>query len=346
MKLYYLLFVLLIISCRNNDGKAVHTAGTTLNINGFTIITDTVTITQKEIIFPELKYKDNYYCQSYSKDSLGEYNLSAFYIIDNNYNIKKMIGVPEYDYFGNSNMYVSHDSIIVKSEHNTDFSSYLDEKNMKWKTIKTTDDVVFDDDDYYVTSLDFGEWGAATWFKDKKTGIEYEIAGILPPEIRKFKGAYYLISPGEINVVDDPKLLQNVGKGLYKSFLGIDKTGNFYSRKRSSKNKDVRHIFSRKITYEMEKSFHLSSSFIHNNSICYVVSDSIKTYIAKVNQQRLIPLAIIANNLQTVKQNNQYRNLYLNKTIKFYYTTDERSGLMEIKDDKILMHYFKNPHHK
>jgi len=344
MKYYCLLLVLFIASCRNTDGKVIHNAGTTININGFTIITDTISTSKKEIIFPELKYRDNYYCQSYSKDSLGEYNLSGFYIIDNSYNLKKVVGIPEYDNLGNSNMYVRRDSIIVKSAYNTDSSSYLNEKNMKWETIKTTDDVVFEDDDYYVTSLDYGEWGAATWFKDKKTGIEYEIAGILPPDINKFNGAYYLISPSEINIVDDPKLLQNVGKGVYKSFLGVDKIGAFNNRKRSNKSKAIRNLFSRKITYEVEKSFHIGFSFIHNNSIFFVVSDSAKTYIAKVDERKLVPLAIIGKNLQTVKNSNHYRNSYLNKTIKFYNTTNELSGLMEIKDDKILMHYFKNPH--
>lgn len=335
---------MLIISCHNNDGKAKYTAGTTININGFTIITDTISASKKEIIFPELKYRDNYYCQSYSKDSLGYYYPSGFYIIDATYNLKKAVGIPEYENLGDkSNMYVRHDSIVVKSAYNNS-SSYLDEKNMKWETIKTTDDVVFEDNDYYVTSLDYGEWGAATWFKDKKTGIEYEIAGILPPEIKKFKGDYYLISPSEINIVEDPKLLQNVGRGVYKSYLGVDKIGAFYSRGHFYRNEGFKNIFRRKITYEIEKSFHIGFSFIHNNSICFVVSDSVKTYIAKAVGKKLLPVAIIGNNLQTVKHSSQYRNSYLNKTIKFYNTANELSGLMEIKDDKILMHYFRNPH--
>ena len=339
MKYYCLLLVLLIISCRNNDGKATYTAGSSINISGFTIITDTVTINQNENIVPELKYGGNYYCLSCSRDSSGDYSFNSFYIIDKLYNVKKVEGTPGYTDFGTNDMHVRHDSIVVKSAFDAVSSSYLDEKNKEWKTIKA-DDVIFEDADYYVTSLDFGEWGSATWFKDKKTGTEYEIAGILPPEIKKFKGIYYLISPSEINSVSDPKLLKKAGKGAYKSFFGNNKAGAFYSREHSYKNEGLNNIFRRKITYEIENSFYIGPSFIHNNDICFVVSDSSKTYIAKAQGKELLPVANIGN-LYTKRYTNQYRNLYRNKTIKFATRNRYLHGLMEIRNDTILLHYFK-----
>ena len=341
MKPYCLFFVLFLTSCQTNDGKAIHTNGITLNINGFTIITDTITITQKEIVAPELKYDGNYYCFSYSKDSLSGAESFGFYIIDPDYNIKKIKAVPVYDNIGYNDMHVSHDSVIIKPAFDDNQSFYLDEEERSWKMIKAPDDAVFEDNDYYVTSLDRGEWGSATWFKDKKTGIEYETSGILPPEINKFKGAYYLISPGEINIVDDPKLLENVGKGVYISYCSIDKTRAFYERKYISKAKGSRNIFKRKITYEIEDSFYIGPSFIHNDTIYFVVSDSYKIYIAKTENNKLLPVATIGNNLYTKKHPNQYRNLYLNKTIKFYNEDVDLYGLLEISNGDILLHYFK-----
>lgn len=344
MKKYFLLLLIfIIISCQyNTDGKATFIAGDTLQINGFTFITDTIIIQEKgTIIIPELKHNDKYYCLSSKKDSLGEYKLSNFYIIDNQKYIRKMESMLNYMEFAYNDIHIRHDSIVVNSYFDkTTF--YLNEKKEQWQQIKNTDDVIFEDDDYYVTALDFGEWGSATWFKDKKTGIEHEAAGILPPEINKFNGAYYLISPSEINVVTNPKLLYPAGKGAYKSFLGKDALGKFSERKHGDKHTGMKTIFSRKITYEREDDFFIVLSFIHNNTLCYIVNDSVQTHIAKVEDNKLIPVAKIGSDLHTRRYTNQYRNLYLNKTLHFYNLEEKLYGLLEIKGNDIFIHYFKN----
>lgn len=344
MKACYLLFVLILSACQQDpDGDITFIDGNTLKTNGFTIITDTIQLNEEKLsIVPQLKHNGKYYCTSYSKDSLGEYNLVSFYILDTIGNLKKIKGISDYVGLSYNDIYISNDSILVKTSFDKNLTFYLDENNEECKLIKTTDDVIFEDSDYYVTALDFGEWGSATWFKDKRTGIEYEASGIITPEVKKFKGLYYLVSPGEINIIKDPKLLHNAGKGAYLTFLEKNNVEKFSTRTHGSKHTGMKTIFSRPITYEREDDFFINMPFIHNNTICYIISDSTKTYVAKVKDKKLTPLLNIGNDFHVGRFTNNYRNLYLNNTILF--NTGERKlyGLLEIKADSIFIHYFKN----
>jgi len=343
MKLFStLILVLFFISCQHNDGEAIITSGSTLQVNGITVITDTIITNEKGLLEPILIYNNSYYCLLHSKDSLGQYNAKYFCIISNNGGTKNIEGLSGYNEFGYNDIHIRHDSVMVKSYFDENSSFYIDEQNKKAIPIKTVDDVVFEDNDYYVTALDFGEWGSATWFRDKKTGIEYIAAGFITPEIRKFKGAYYLISPGEINVVDNPKLLENAGKGAYRSFLGEGGAGKFYEREYKGYTKGLRNIFSRKITYERESNFCIGLAFTHNDGLRFIVSDSAATYIAKAEGKKLIPVANIGKGIKAIRRDNVYRNLYLNKTIPFSTGKEGVYGLLEVKGNNILLHYFKN----
>ncbi|MXN91234.1 hypothetical protein GR160_08330 [Flavobacterium sp. Sd200] len=339
MKKYlFLIFALIFISC-NND-KAIFIWGNSVKTNGYTIITDTIVITDHEAIRPLLHYNDKYYYSSFAKDSLGYYRFSHVGIIDPDGNIRKIKCSIDGAEFGRDDIFIHNDSVIIKSYYDPE-AFFLDEKNEKSVSVKTVDDVVFEDDEYYVTSLDYGEWGSATWFKDKKTGVEYEAAGFLTPEILKFKGSYYLISPNEVNVIDDPKKLENIGKGNYKRFLGKNGIRVFYERSVRGYDKGIRNLYRGDITYERTDDFCFGPTFIHNGSIRFIVNDNNKEYIAKIENGKIIPVATIADSIYSTRYDNNYRNLYLNKTIAFAMKNKKLFGQLEVKDGKIYMHYFK-----
>jgi len=336
-----LLSVLIVVSCQHNDGKATYSTGTTTNINGYTITTDTVTINGEENILPLLRYNGNYYYSAFARDSLGDYELTHFCSIDNQGNIDFFKGGISGIEMGYDDVHIRHDSIVIKSYYDNNVSFYLDDKIKKCVPIKAVDDVVFEDADYYVTSIDFGEWGSATWFKDKRTGLEYEVAGILPPEVIKFKGAYYLVSPSEINVVKNPKLLVKTGIGTYEKFKGINKVGDFYSREPKAYTNGLENIYSRERTYEIERDFFIGPAFVHNDSLRFIVNENNTMYVAKAESKKLISVARIGDGVHSIRENNSYRNLYLNKMISFTKMKKD-FGLLEIKDNSIQLHYFKN----
>src|SRR5690606_35791541 len=83
---------------------------------------------------------------------------------------------------------------------------YLDLKKDKWIKTKKGIDLHYEDFDYSVYSLDFGEWGGITWFEDKQTLQQYEI-GVTTPIINKLNDVYYLTDEKSILIIEDPKKL-------------------------------------------------------------------------------------------------------------------------------------------
>ena len=75
-------------------------------------------------------------------------------------------------------MYIKNDTIFTTEYYNHN-TFYLD-KNNNWIETKKGIDLYYDDKDYSVYSLDFGEWGGVTWFKDKQTGTQFEIGATTP----------------------------------------------------------------------------------------------------------------------------------------------------------------------
>lgn len=62
---------------------------------------------------------------------------------------------------------IRNDSIIAKSCTGKYETYFFNLKKESWQQIKEADDVLYEDDDYYITSIDYGEGGYTTWFKDK-----------------------------------------------------------------------------------------------------------------------------------------------------------------------------------
>ena len=335
-----LLLILTLASCRkNNAGTATFTYGDTVNINGFRIISDTVTFDTKGLLLPYLKYKDNYYCEHYNKDKPSIDDRAGIYIINKNGDIDSTNNAP-YSKLGRDDFHASHDSVFCSSYYN-DTDYYLDEKNKEWLSIKKTDDVIFEDNNYYVTTLNYGEWGSATWFKDKKTLLEYE-APIGAFSVRKAKNAYYLVTSRGIYKVMQPKLLVNVGKVAYRNYKNKKNVGKFYERKSKGNYDALETIYKSNTPLSDDYKFYSEPSFVVNNNLYIIVTDSIKTYIATMANKKRVPVATIGDSIVLYENDYTYRNRHISQSIPF--STGKGTdlyGILEIEGNTIYLHYFK-----
>jgi len=342
MKIYaiVLLFALTLASCQNkNVGTAVFTNGITVSTNGFRIINDTVTFDTKGLLLPYLKYKNKYYCEHYNSNKPGIDDIAEIYIIDKNGNIDSTNNAP-FSNLGKQDFHASHDSIFYSTYYDeSDF--YLNEKNKEWLSIKKVDDVIFEDDDYYVTTLYYGEWGGATWFKDKKTGVEYE-APVAAFAVRRAKGTYFLVTSHAIYKLMHPKLLVNVGKGAYHSYRGLKNVGKFYSRKSKGNYDALEIIYQSKILQGDDYKFYSAPSFVLNNNLYVVMTDSSKTYVATICKKQLVRVTNIGDSISLHEDDNAYRNRHISQSIPFTTGKRELYGILEIKNDTIFLHYFKH----
>src|SRR5436190_8559663 len=108
---------------------------------------------------PWIKFNGKYYCYFVTdNDKFSSRSNNHFYILDKNGEIKSEIDVPKELQATYYDLYIKNDTIFTTEyyDHNT---VYLDLPTNTWIKTKKGFDLYYDDEDYSVYSLDFGEWG-------------------------------------------------------------------------------------------------------------------------------------------------------------------------------------------
>lgn len=262
----------------------------------FNVITKNVAIEIKELIKPAInvelthavKYNDKFYCffNEVKKDNFRRDIKFCFVFSDKDSNIKK-IEVPNdiqntfyYDLF------IKNDSIFVKTYMNGK-TFYFDRKTFKWVKTKGIDDLIFEDDRFYFTYLNFGEWGATTWCKDKKTKKEYELASS-GTKINKIGSVYYITSNLRILKIDDPtKMKKSNNDYLYEVIYKKEHAEG------TSSLKGAEIIFNdTTISYweQKEPKIRIATSFVKNNKLYHLCVDSASTFVAELINGQMIPI--------------------------------------------------------
>ena len=156
---------------------------------------------------PWLKHNGQFYCYFITdNDKFSSGSTHHFYILDEKGNLKSKITVPKKLQTFHYDLYVKNDSIFTTEYYNKD-TFFLDEKNKNWIETKKGIDLFYEDKNYAVYSLDFGEWGGVTWFKDTKTNKQYEVAAS-NPIINKLENVYYITEANKILKIMDPQKLE------------------------------------------------------------------------------------------------------------------------------------------
>lgn len=170
------------------------------------ISSDTTEVEIRGNVRPWIAYKDlilAFYETNNPYSSKGELH---FYIIDSKDKTKKKIFVPEELQAFYIDLYVKNDTVYT-TEYWNQKTYYFDFQSYEWVKTKKGDDLIYEDEDYYVTSLDFGEWGGSTWFIDKETKSQFEI-GVTTPIINLYGGDYYVEAGRTVYRLSDPTELK------------------------------------------------------------------------------------------------------------------------------------------
>lgn len=85
------------------------------------------------------------------------------------------------NYYGD--LFVRHDTLYLSPYHlrNEQGGYYFDMDTWQWIPVEVVSNVIYDDDQYSVAVVDMGEWGAYTWFMEKK--ISYVDTRYSTPQI-------------------------------------------------------------------------------------------------------------------------------------------------------------------
>lgn len=313
----------------------------------FIVTRDTIHVNIEGALGHSLMVGDKFYCffqgQNPNGASIGK---KKMYIISSNGRVEHCIDdLPEDFQSYYPDFHLRNDSILYKIYYG-DRDTYLFEKEtLKWKKISTTDDLIYEDDKYYVTSLDFGEWGDATWFRNKATGTEYQL-GVTTPKVNRLGDSYFLSLGNRILEISDPRTMQECSpEEYYRSTINNRK---FYDELYYDKGAKTIYLSSRKSYFEFlreECPMYIRTSFVSNKKLYHLLVDSCKLYIAVLEGENLKKINTLATDLNVYSYSNNYRSSIQkdgNQTLKFTTKDEKMSGLMKIKGDTIALHYITN----
>lgn len=291
---------------------------------------DTLIIDIKGRMGQIIKYNEKYYCYFHRNNPYSSKSFKDFYILTSDGRIENKIEVPEKLDKAYFDLHVRNNRILTKEywNHNT---FYLDTKKLKWIETEEVDDLIFEDENYYITFLDFGEWGSTTWFKDKKTKKEYEFSSG-PPTINKINKNYFLTNGREVFEINPLEMMPCDSSYYYNTVESSDNhfNGSEYINGGKFLFKDTLNPF--------ESDFYIATSFVFNDSLFHICVDRNNTFLAKIEDEKIIQIKNLAKDIYIYKHHYAYRGNQFerkNQLLKFQSKNQEREGFIEIIDNKI-----------
>lgn len=309
--------------------------------SGFSLIQDTISIRVNGRMTHALEYKDKYYVLfEQGEMKYGGYGKRWLYIFSNN-QLEKVIDCPEEMKTIYMDFYVQNDSIILKPYMNKQ-SYYLNTTNLKWNKIDKTEDLIWEDSDFCIYSLDFGEWGGKTWFKDKKTESQYVLESTTPL-INKLDNSYYLTNSFQILRVNNPKELTKCDSEV--TYENIQKNGKNYSWYSQAKGYEA--IYENENIDYFDFTYHPSivSSFVRNDELLHIYETDTATYLSRIVNNKIQAFEKILDDVEFFNWHDSYRCKNLNgsnELLKFKTSNDQVYGLAIVKGDQIYTTYLLN----
>ncbi len=339
MVIIYLIIQFLVFACTNNESK-INNKVSEFD-NRFSIYQDTINVQIKGKMTHALKYHEKFFIL-FEQQVLeyGGYGKRWLYIFSNG-KLEKIIDCPQKMETVYLDFYVKNDSIILKPYMDKQFYQ-LDLKNYSWKQINKTDDLIFEDEKFEIYSLDFGEWGGKTWFKDKNDGTEYLIESTTPL-INRIGTSYYLTNAHEVLKIKNPYELNKCSNDV--TYENIETSKKCYSWYGKSIGFDFVYKDTTIKYFDDFKKPYFVSSFVLQNELFHVYETDTVIYIAKIENNLIKPFKRIAENLKFYNWFYSYRCRNFqgnNELLKFTTKKQNVFGLLEIIDNKILLHYFIN----
>ncbi len=320
------------------------------HLNPFEVTINTVNIDLKEIVRPAtrvelthaVKYHDKYYCFFSER---GQYSFRVetryFLIISKDGTILNNIEVPkEIDRTIYFDFFIRNDSLFAKTYMKHE-SFYFDINKLAWIRIEKIDDIVYEDHEFVITYLDFGEWGEMTWFIDKKTLKEYVI-GANGTMVNKLNGNYYLTSIAAVREIENPLNLEPCGKDYCYQSVEREKIHRGTSSLIGSRVIYQDTTFSFWNVNKLKQK--ITTSFVFEDQLYQLYSDSNTTFIGKIENEKLVSIFDFGKKYSFLNRLYSYRGNNLDNNSRFLKIRENNNtfGFMEISNNNIEIRYFKH----
>jgi len=329
----------LILACSNAKNKKI--SSVIQFDSGYSLHQDTISVNIKGEMTHALKYHGKYYVL-FKQQVLkyGGYGNRWLYIFSNG-QVERIVDCPKEMKTVYLDFYSKNDSLILKPYMDKQ-SYYFDLENYNWIKIDKTDDLIFEDEEFLVYSLDFGEWGGKTWFKEKSTGLEYVLEATTPL-VNRIDSTYYLTNLSQVLKIKNPRLLNKCSEDI--TYENIESTGKSYSW--YGKPIGFGYVYQDTTFSYFDCNYqpHIVSSFVLNKKLLHIYETDTATYIARHKGYEIEPIQKIMDNVSFYNCYFSYRSSNLNgnnELLKFLTNDEHIFGLLEMIDNEVHITYLKN----
>ncbi len=309
--------------------------------SGYTLYQDTIYVDIQGEMTHALKYHEKIYVLFEQRVlKYGGLGKRWLYIFSNG-QLERKIDCPEEMETYYLDFYAKNDSLILKP-YMLKQSYYLDLMKFRWLKIDKTDDLIFEDEKFQVYSLNFGEWGGKTWFKEKMTGQEYVLEATTPL-VNKLDSSYYLTNSYRVLKIINPRLLSECSEDI--TYENIESRGKSYSWYGEPIGFSIEYEDTAINYCDFNYKSHIVSSFVFGKELLHIYETDTVTYIARHRRYSIEPIQKIVDGVSFYKWHDSYRcpnSIGNNELLKFQTKYENLYGLMEIKDNNIHIHYISN----
>ena len=365
----------------------------------FKMVEDTIRINAADYISPiseftmkwSAKYHGFYFC-IFEDQQIYDFWVSRNRLLVISEDGKDIVEVslPK-DFQGNSygDLFVRHDTLYLSPYHlrNEQGGYYFDMNTWQWIPVEVVSNVIYDDDQYSVAVVDIGEWGAYTWFMEKKMSYvdtrystpqissdiwESSTSVTVKPAYPEFKetvrqyimprklsriikkdNVYFFIQSSKVDTLTSLKgKAQLCEKGYTYEDAAFDESAFLTNRRHSGGLNVVPvptlfHFCGREDGDKWWKNYDtvFSNAFLTNGDIYYIVNTKENTYIAQLEDGKLLNKFDFGHRYHFFRWHDCFRgaNPAPNQCFEQFEENKNSYGVFEIKDTLIhICHFIHN----
>lgn len=347
MKTQYILLLLvsvLLFSCNSKDSRSA--VKVTHHESGFSIHEDTLYIDVKGDITHAVKLENRYYILFEQRLLRYGGNRKRWMCVFSDGKLEKTFGCPSELRAIYLDFFVKGDSIILKSRRGENVY-YFDRMDDAWRKIAKADDFVFEDENFHIDLLRVSDWEVKTRFKDKKTGKQY-LVDVYIPLVNKIDTSYYFSDRSLVLRVDNLReLLQGNGGFTIENVLReseeLDALNNVEQAGFEVIYENIL-FFNPNVPDAYKSEPKIITSFVVENELLHLFTTDTTSFIGKIENKKAIPIIGFDNQFRFFNDFKFYRlkNKSRNETLIFNTANEQLSGLVEIVDKNIYIHYLLN----
>ena len=374
-------------------------AGNGATAQQFRIVEDTVRINAPDFISPvsdfvmswSAHYKGYYFCIFHNGDLYESWlSKNRLLVISEDGKDIVEVSLPK-DFQGNyyGDLFVRHDTLYLSPYHlrNEQGGYYFDMDTWQWIPVEVVSNVIYDDDQYSVAVVDMGEWGAYTWFIEKKMSYvntrystphissdiwESSTSVTVKPAYPEFKetvrqyimprklsriikkdNVYFFIRSGKVDTLVSLKgKAQLCEKGYTYEDAAFDESAFLTNRRHSGGLNVVPvptlfHFSGREDGDKWWKNYDtvFSNAFLTNGDIYYIVNTKENTYIAQLEDGKLLNRFDFGHQYRFFRWHDCFRgdNPAPNRCFEQFKENKNSYGVLEIQDTLIhIRHILHN----